>query len=182
MKEGLPEPSRFFLSIDTGSIDQLSDVLKRILKNERQVEEKPQRDEDTISPETFSSYVRTWYAFYSADPPFLQISLFSCTSIVRPTTVLENTDVLRTVLSYTDLPILSNTDLLITDLPITDLPLSVLLTTALSNTELLFTSFPITVLPNTVLQNTDVLSTVLSNTDLLITVLPIFYLPITVLL
>jgi len=76
MKEGLPEPSRFLSSIDTGSIDQHSDVLQRILKNERQVDEKPQRDKDTISPETFSSYVRTWYAFYSADPPFLQISLF----------------------------------------------------------------------------------------------------------
>ena len=76
MKEGLPEPSRFFSSTDTGSLDQHSDVLQRILKNERQVEEKPQRDENTISPETFSSYVRTWYAFYSADPPFLQISLF----------------------------------------------------------------------------------------------------------
>jgi hypothetical protein len=76
IKEGLPNPSRLFSSIATCSLDQHNEVLKRILTIEHQGTEKFQSEDDTVSQMKFSFYVCTWYVFYRADPPFLQISLF----------------------------------------------------------------------------------------------------------
>ena len=76
IKEGLPNPSRLFSSIATCSLDQHNDVLTRILTIEHQGTEKFQSEDDTVSQMKFSFYVCTWYVFYRADPPFLQISLF----------------------------------------------------------------------------------------------------------